>query len=376
MLRYWEVWCLIIAQAGDFAWCNRSLWLIDGFAGNGLHPSNAHPDGYIAGTPVQAFRAAALTRRRFPDLEVHLRAVDKSKPFAQELERRLVRAPGAAATKPEWRVMPETFARALPRILSEIVADRGHTHSSGPTYRDHHHRSLWFVDPRGIEPIPHGVLDPLATLPGAEVIINLDLGGLLRVAGAALKALERGDPDSFFAAAIKAGNERRLDETWGGDGWKSDLRTADPGDILRSIARGYANTFPAFPFREAYPLRGTRSQKRYLVHLTHSDVAADRFSGAWRAAFNLDTVASGDQLSSSQRAWRAGTLHSRFRRSILSVQEMYELGAGASRQQIRGICRTAEEGGMGEYDVDLDRMTWFAERKPNPTLGLFPDEGP
>jgi hypothetical protein len=29
----WPLWCRIVAQASGFTWCNRSLWLIDCFAG-------------------------------------------------------------------------------------------------------------------------------------------------------------------------------------------------------------------------------------------------------------------------------------------------------------------------------------------------------
>ena len=48
MLRYWEVWCLIIAQATGHAFCVHCMWLVDGFAGAGLHAtiaSGEHGDG-------------------------------------------------------------------------------------------------------------------------------------------------------------------------------------------------------------------------------------------------------------------------------------------------------------------------------------------
>jgi hypothetical protein len=48
MLRYWEVWCRIIAQAQGFAFCVRCMWLVDGFAGAGLHATSTHPDGAVA----------------------------------------------------------------------------------------------------------------------------------------------------------------------------------------------------------------------------------------------------------------------------------------------------------------------------------------
>jgi three-Cys-motif partner protein len=183
MLRYWEIWCRIIAQATGHAFCVHCMWLIDGFAGAGLHATHGHPDGAVAGTPVQAFRAAVNTKRRYPSVDVHLRAVDVNKTIAQELERRLVRAPGTAGEKPDWKVYPESFQSAYPKIVDEMRADIRHGHSSGPVNSLHNHRSLWLIDPFGVKDIPHVDLEPLQTLPGAEVIINLDLGGLLRVKG-------------------------------------------------------------------------------------------------------------------------------------------------------------------------------------------------
>jgi three-Cys-motif partner protein len=367
-LRWWPLWCRIIAQAQGFSWCNRSMWLIDCFAGRGLHPSNAHPDGAVAGTPVQAFRAGVMTKARFPGTEVHLRAVDVNGEYAHELERRLVRAPSDAGTSPDWRVYPKTFKAALPEILAEMKADDRHGHGSGPTMRHHDHRSLWLVDPYGVREIPHVDLDPLQHLPGAEVIINFDLGGLLRVKGAALLALDQGDPKAFFKAAIAAGNAKRLDLTWGSDRWRNDIEHADPADVLRSIAQSYADTFPAFKHRRVYPLRGSRSQKRFLIHLTHADTAADRFKSIADSCFLLDTLLSGEDLGETARANRAVALFERFRGQRTSIAELYELGVGASRRQIRNVCRSAESGGYGEYDERLDTMTWRSERLPNPTL--------
>jgi three-Cys-motif partner protein len=370
MLRYWEVWCLILAQATGHSFCVHCMWLVDGFAGAGLHATSGHPDGAVAGTPIQAFRAAVNTKRRYPSVDVHLRAVDVNGTYAQELERRLLRAPGAAAEKPNWRVYASSFQKAYPKILEEMRADIGHTHSSGPTYRLHNHRSLWLVDPFGVKDIPHADLEPLEKLPGAEVIINLDLGGLIRVKGAAEKALDEGDPDAF-QAAIKAGNAKRLDLTWGSDQWRRDLAHGDRGDLLRSLAQSYADTFPGFQFRSVYPLRGSRSQKRYLVHLTHVEVAATRFKGICDSCYLIDTLFAGDTLSQNQRATRAVQLFERFRGTTTTVPELYELGMGASRTQIMTICRSAQAGGYGAFDAQRSTMTWRKEREPDPVL--FPE---
>lgn len=372
MLRYWELWCRIIAQAQGLSFCVHCMWLIDGFAGAGLHATNGHPDGAVAGTPVQAFRAAVNTKRRYPNVEVHLRAVDISPTIAQELERRLVRAPGTADEKPDWKVHHESFQKAFPKIVEEMRIDLRHPHSSGPSQRLHNHRSLWLIDPFGVKDIPHADLEPLEKLVGAEVIINLDLGGLLRIKGAAEKALDEGDPDAF-QEAIKTGNAKRLDLTWGTAQWRDDLAKADPRDILRSLAQSYADTFGQFTHRNVYALRGSRSQKRYLVHLTRSDTAADRFKGICDSCYLIDTLFAGNNLSENQRAVRAVQLFERFRGTTTTVPELYELGMGATREQIASICRSAQSGGYATFDAQRSTMTWSKEREPDPVM--FPDLG-
>jgi three-Cys-motif partner protein len=371
MLRYWEDWALIIAQATGHAFCVKFSSLVDGFAGAGLHATNSHPDGAVAGTPVQAFHAAVNIKRRYPGVDVHLRAVDVDKSIAQELERRLMKAPGTADEKPKWRVYADPFQKAYPKIIEEMRADIVHTHSSGPTYRLHDHRSLWLIDPFGVKDIPHADLEPLQNLPGAEVIINLDLGGLLRIKGAAEIALVEGDPDAF-QANIKAGNAKRLDLTWGSEYWRDDLAKADTNDILRSLAQSYADTFHRFEFRSVYPLRGSRSQRRYLVHLTHVEVAMTRFKGICDGCFLIDTLFARD-LSQNQRAVRAVQLWERFKGTTTTVPELYELGMGASRTQIAAICRSAQSGGYGDFDGQRSTMTWRREREPDPVM--FPDLG-
>jgi three-Cys-motif partner protein len=367
MLRYWPVWSVIIAQADGLKWCNRCLWLIDGFAGTGFHRSTAHPDGKVAGTPMQAFRAAVNTKRRFPNAEFHLRAVEANPAFAQELQRRMIAAPGAADTKPDWRVYQTTFRNAFDRVLDDMRADLGHVHASGPTYTHHDHRSLWFIDPFGVKDIPHEDLERLERLAGAEVIINLDLGGLLRVRGAAARALDDADPDAF-ATAVGKGNARRMDLTWGSDHWRDDLRRADRANILRSVAQSYADTFRTFDHRNVYALRGSRTQKRYLVHLTYAATAADRFKGICDSCFRINTLIAGDRLGQPQRATRAVQLHERFKGTTTTVPELYELGMGASRRQIAEICRSAVDLGLGEFDRGGQSMVWFGERLPDPTL--------
>ena len=149
------------------------------------------------------------------------------------------------------------------------------------------------------------------------------------------------------------------------------MANADRSDILRSLAQSYADTFPRFEHRNVYPLRGSRSQKRYLVHLTHPEVAAARFKGICDDCYLIDTLFAGDTLGQNQRATRAVQLFERFRGTTTTVPELYELGMGASRTQIMTICRSAQAGGYGIFDPQRGTMSWRKEREPDPVL--FPD---
>ena len=81
----------------------------------------------------------------------------------------------------------------------------------------------------------------------------------------------------------------------------------------------------------------------------------------------------GDTLSQNHRATRAVQLFERFRGTTTSVPELYELGMGASRNQITAICQSPQGGGYGTYDAQARTMTWRKEREPDPVLfpGLF-----
>src|SRR3990172_3162665 len=59
--------------------------------------------------------AAVNTKRRHPNADVHLRAVDVNPTIARELERRLIRAPGTADEEPDWKVHHESFQKQRTR---------------------------------------------------------------------------------------------------------------------------------------------------------------------------------------------------------------------------------------------------------------------
>lgn len=68
MQQYWGAYCAILARAGSAYFCSRHIWLIDTHAARGLHASAGDPDGFVAGTPLQAVLAARGVQEHFPDM--------------------------------------------------------------------------------------------------------------------------------------------------------------------------------------------------------------------------------------------------------------------------------------------------------------------
>lgn len=122
-----------------------------------------------------------------------------------------------------------------------------------------------------------------------------------------------------------------------GVSWRDDLTRSDRTDLLRSLAQSYADTFEGFEFRNVYPLRGSRSQTRYLIHLTHAATAADRFKETCDSCYKIGT--------------------------LLAVMT----------EDLAAICQAAQAGGYGTFDAKSRTIIWLREREPNPVL--FPDLG-
>lgn len=352
MERYWGAWCTILAQTkGRYGFCPTRLWLIDTHAGTGAHTSATDPDGKIEGTPALAALAARDTQRRFPGIEVRVRATDNSKPVAQALLAAMKPYTGTPPDGVDVKVGNVDWVKAVPWVATEI-ADAGHPHGGRPgVLSSHQHRSLWFIDPYGVESIDHAVIDSLPD--HSEVIVNLDLMALLRHAGRAHKG--------------EVPIRQLLKTVYGGDAWDVASGTRNPHTAL---AKAFANSFPRWTYRNAYILRATGSQDRAMIHLTDSKAALEPFSRAVAAALKAGTVIAGAILTTIERDNAAVDLAGRFRGLTLTTREMAPAVSRYTLGQLRPICRTAAQNRYGTWDEKKATMEWFEGRAPEPNLGL------
>ena len=355
MERYWGAWCTILARtAGHYRFCPTRLWLIDTHAGCGEHASATDPDGRIEGTPALAALAARETQRRFPGIEVRVRATDIDKSVAKQLFSALQPYRGTPPSGVDIKVGNVDWVDAVPWVAAEI-ADENHPHGGRPAgpFR-HEARSLWFIDPYGVESIDHSVVEGLPA--GCEVIVNLDLITLLRFAGRARNG--------------EAPIRDILGRVFGGDTWDAPSRLTKPHQAL---ADAFANSFHRWPYRNAHLLRASGSQDRAMVHLTDSKTAVSAFARAVDTALKAGTVAAGGTLTTIQKDNAAVQLFERFRGLTLTTRQMYAVVPRYSLGQLRPICNTAEQNRYGAWDEKTATMEWFTERAPIPatsTLGL------
>lgn len=343
MERYWGAWCTILARTqGRFAFCPSRLWLIDTHAGSGEHTSATDPDGKIEGTPALAALAARDAQRQFPGVEVRVRATDKDKAVAEALHAALAPYRGAPPDGVDTKVGNVDWVKAVPWVAKEI-ADEEHPHGGKAGGHAHAHRSLWFIDPYGPESIEHSVIE---TFPiGSEVIINLDLMGLLRHAGRAHAGEE----------AIRA----LLGRVFGGDAWDAPSRLKHPHQAL---ADALANSFPRWKYRNAYLLRASGSQDRAMIHLTDSPTAVEAFENKVKAALKAGTLIAGKTLTAIERDHAAADLFGRFHGLTMTTREMAPAVPRYPLVHLRPICHTAEQNRYGRWDPKTGTMEWFAER--------------
>jgi three-Cys-motif partner protein len=328
MERYWGAWTTILARTvGKFAFCPGRLWLIDTHSAEGRHRNDEDPLGEVPGTAVLAALAARRAQAQFPAITATVRASDIRPAIAGELDERfaVIRAAGVDAT-----ARASDWVDVVPGILREI-ADEEHPHLGLAGGRPHDHRSLWFVDPYGIESIDHAVL--LSLPRGAEVIINLDLAVLPRHVAR--------------AANEEAGIVAILDKAFGGAAWRKLIGVSD----LTALARGFAAAYPLskWPFQEAHLLRATGSQYRALVHLSGSPTARDTFARDVRTAGAAGTLVAGEILSKPQKDAGAKRLHELFRGLSVTPREMQPAFTW-SLTQLRAICNAADAIGLGRWD--------------------------
>lgn len=353
MDRYWGAWCTILAQTlGRYPFCPTHLWLIDTHAGSGVHESSTDPDGEIPGTPLQAAHAALTTQRRFAGVVVHVRASDIRPALAAQLATVLSPWRGDPPKLLDLVVSPEDWVTRVPEIVAEIASD-DHPHGGQVGSSKHDHRSLWLIDPFGLDGIDHMTI---LTLPaGAEVIINLDLMTAIR-----------------FIARARQGEEAIiaiLDRAFGGRAWDA---VGEGAQSRGQIARVFAESFRGrWSIRNFHLLRQTGSQDRAMVHLTDAKAADQAFTKAFEASLKVGTVIAGPTMTKQEKDRAADDLLERFRGLSVTTRQMYAATPRWSLQQLRWICSTAQDRGLGRWDERSSEMTWFIE--PRPPAGLWGD---
>ncbi len=351
METYWGAWCTILAQTlGKYPFCPARLFLIDTHAGPGRHLSAGDPDGQVPGTPMLAALAARTAQRRFSDVEFRVRATDKNKDIAKELSRRLARLKGPPPDGVDATVDALDWVVAVPRIRDEIDQE-DHPHAGRRGATSHQHRSLWFIDPFGIEGIDHEIIESFPV--GSEVIVNLDAMAVMRLAARA----EGGDH------ALEA----LLEIVFGGNDWRG-IGTGPKAPIL--FGEAFAQSFPAkrWPIRRSHPLRPTGSQYRSMIHLTTTGTAEKAFEKSVRSALARGTVIAGRKMSKTEKDREARRLFDLFRGVKLTTKEMRSMVPAFGLDQLRWICNAADQSGLGRWDSGASTMVWFEERLADPTL--------
>jgi three-Cys-motif partner protein len=359
--RYYKSWCGILSNAHGKGFCVSDLWIVDAHAGRGSHLSEADPDGEVSGTPLLAARAARLAQRACPSTRIHVRAIEIDDARADELEARLAKYQRTPPAGVDVRVLRGSFEGRAPEIQAEIAA-AGHPHSEGRVGA-HHHRSLWFLDPYGWEEIPHRVIAALGS--EAEVVINADIGGLKRLVGGANSECQTAARDAEIVNA--AFGVDILDEACGICRW-DNLAREEP----KVVAQIYADRFPTHRYSQVLALRCSPSQNRWIVQLAGSPNALPVLARDHNTALRAGTIVAGEILTGPQRGRQAKALAAKYKGETLTVDEMFAMGVGLSRNQIRTTCGAAEEAGYGTFTGTNGSMEWFTERlgQPGLTLGL------
>lgn len=377
MRMYFGQYPSILAQAGKRRKVNADhIWIIDACCGAGRHLSQEHPLNEVPGTAIQACIEAQEVQRRFPDTDMHVRLIDLDTGVCQRLLTQTKRfREGVGRDQLDVVVEQADFAAKIPVILKET------------RYGFSNYFSLWFVDPFGIEEIQHSALDPLTSLvKGPELIINLEVAnGVDRMIGAVLS------PNTKPSVAEK--DRAHLDALFGSDVWRKVKRAGvSKREKYIALAKTYADTFPQFKFRNVYMLHG---EERFLVHLTHSKVAAEKFSETYDTSNNIGTL-QGNRTLTQDRGKAAFELFSKFKGKDVDLDFMLkQTVVPLSKSFAPVVFRQAEIDGLGKYDQAAKVMRWnltpqkhsglplldlanHIERvkDPGPQLGLFDVSNP
>jgi len=355
--RYFGAYPTIIARAKRLP-NNREAWLIDTHAGAGQHGSREDPDGFRFGSPLIACHEAQMVQKRFQRFRVHVRAIEKQREWVFRLSARMNAI--SERSEPWQRIDAKVLAGDFADHVEALLAKAQNTRAL----------SLWFLDPYGFVDIPYEALEPLTYHSfGPELIINLDLSGIWRKVGA---SIEEAPIDEVLFAQVD--QQKALTALYGSRRrWEDALVNGGSyAQNLQSLADAYRDVFPEFQQRNAYRLRSSDGQIRFLIHLTHSEVAMQTFSRVFNDSLKRDLFA-GRSLDLAARGQAAQMLHQIFHGTVTSIDQLYEEAVGSfNRGQLATILREAESRGYGLFDEPNKVMSWTDERE-NRQLPLLPD---
>jgi three-Cys-motif partner protein len=346
--RYFGAYPTIVARARRLP-NNREVWLIDTHAGAGQHGSREDPDGYRFGSPLIACYEARMVQKHFARFRVHVRAIEKRREWVFRLSPRIE---AFTHGREAWEVVD---AKVLPGDFAD--------HLEGLLAKAHNTRalSLWFVDPFGFIDIPYRALEPL-TRPqfGPELIINLDLSGIWRKVGPpdqvpSIDEILFAQVDQQQALTALYGSRQRWE--------KALIEGGTYAQNLQSLANAYCDVFEQFQHRTAYRLRSSDGQIRYLIHLTHNELAQETFARLFNDSLKRDLFA-GRSLDTVARGQAAHALHQIYRGAITTIDQIYEERVGNfDRGQLAVILREAEGRGYGSFDEGKKTMAWAVQRE-------------
>ena len=357
MRRYYPSYASIIAQSKNQTIDNRHIWLVDLFAGAGLHRSADHPDGRVLGTALQACAAARDVQHRYPRSRVHVRLVDLSGSYCDRLRERVevFRQQGVDVV-----VSESDYALAIVPILTEIAACGKNC------------LSLWLVDPHGPKVLAFKSIMPLMQAPGAEIIINLDVTGVERMRGFVLSEKVNGDPRQ---AEIAKKQRQNLDDLYRGNFWENPdahIHIRAGMTLEAKLADAYLLAFRMFKYQHAYPLRSSDSQFRYLIHLTKSARGEAAFQKAYDASWKIGS-AKGRTLTDSDCARYCVLFFTAYAGMETTVEEIYgDTVADLDRGQIGRVLRYASNNDYGSLEGTT--MTWSTERRDAWSLPSLEDD--
>lgn len=344
MRRHFPKYAATIANFGKV----RDIWLVDLFAGTGLHRSVDHPEGQRDGTALLACTYAWKVQRHFPHARLHVRLIDVENDYCEKLKQRtqwLREVP--IDEQIDLRIMPMDFAKAIPIICAEI---RGCGEAA---------RSLWFIDPYQPTPMRYDTLAPLLLLAHTEIIINLDVTGIIRMRGQVLSYKAQ----QSVPASVKQ-SKQHLDDIFHSDNWREPeryVRSITSITEHKRLALIYAEQFRRFRYHDQYALDASDNQFRYLVHLCRSEAGFKAFRECYTSSHRRGLY-KGRTLDEADCARHADALMQIYYGRTTAVGDLCASDVlPLDRGQVRRVLQYAEGHGYGRLTNSI--MQWNAQRE-------------